>query len=66
MTWQATGQPAQAWIDFPHAAQTMRLTRDRHDHATGHKSREQVYIMDQDWELMRLRRRGWLALTVKT
>lgn len=45
VTWQATGQPAQAWIDFPHAAQTMRLTRDRHDHATGHKSREQVYII---------------------
>lgn len=31
-TWQATVQPAQAWIEFPHTAQTIRLTRDRVDH----------------------------------
>lgn len=45
VTWQATAQPAQEWINFPHAAQTIRLTRDRHEHATGNKTREQVYII---------------------
>ena len=43
--WQTTTQPAQAWIDFPHAAQTIRLTRDRHDHRTGHATREYVYAI---------------------
>lgn len=44
-TWQATVQPAQDWIDFPHAEQTMRLTRDRHDHKTGVKTREHVFVI---------------------
>ena len=44
-TWQATVQPAQEWIDFPHAAQTMRLTRDRHDHKTGVRTREHVFVI---------------------
>lgn len=43
--WQTTIQPAQAWIDFPHAAQTIRLTRDRHDHKTGHQTREHVFVI---------------------
>ncbi|GAC1458418.1 MAG: ISAs1 family transposase [Pseudarthrobacter sp.] len=43
--WSATAQPAQDWIGFPHAAQTVRLTRDRHDHATGEKSREHVFVI---------------------
>jgi predicted transposase YbfD/YdcC len=41
-TWAVTTQPAQAWIAFPHAQQTMRITRDRHDHRTGEKTREHV------------------------
>ena len=45
VAWSATAQPAQAWIGFPHAAQTVRLTRDRHDHATGTKTREHVFII---------------------
>ena len=44
-TWQATVQPAQEWIDFPHAEQTMRLTRDRRDHKTGETSREHVFVI---------------------
>ena len=44
-TWQATCQPAQEWIDFPHAAQTMRLTRDRHNHRTGERTREHVFVI---------------------
>ncbi len=44
-TWQATSQPAQHWIGFPHAAQTMRLTRDRHDHRTGEHTREHVFVI---------------------
>ena len=44
-TWQATVQPAQDWIDFPHATQTMRLTRDRHDHKTGTRTREHVFVI---------------------
>lgn len=43
--WTATAQPAQSWISFPHAAQTIRLTRDRHDHATGTKTREHVFAI---------------------
>lgn len=43
--WEATTQTAQEWIGFPHAAQTMRLTRDRHDHATGTKTREHVFVI---------------------
>lgn len=44
-TWQATCQPAQEWIDFPHAKQTMRLTRDRHNHSTGEVTREHVFVI---------------------
>lgn len=44
-TWQITVQPAQQWIDFPHAQQTIRLTRDRHDHKTGAKTREHVFAI---------------------
>lgn len=44
-TWAATCQPAQEWIDFPAVAQTMRLTRDRHDHTTGERTREHVFII---------------------
>lgn len=44
-TWQATVQPAQAWIGFPHAAQTIRLTRDRVDHRTGQATREHVFAI---------------------
>lgn len=43
--WSATAQPAQEWIGFPHAAQTVRLTRDRHNHATGEKTREHVFVI---------------------
>lgn len=43
--WQVTTQPAQDWIDFPHAKQTIRLTRDRHDHKTGEKTREHVFAI---------------------
>lgn len=44
-TWQATVQPAQEWIDFPHAEQTMRLTRDRREHKTGETSRKHVFVI---------------------
>lgn len=44
-TWQITSQPAQPWIGFPHAAQTIRLTRDRTDPRTGHSTREHVYAI---------------------
>jgi len=44
-TWQATVQPAQQWIGFPHAKQRMRLTRDRHDHQTGARTREHVFVI---------------------
>lgn len=44
-TWSITCQPAQDWIGFPHAKQTIRLTRDRHDHATGEKTREHVFAI---------------------
>jgi predicted transposase YbfD/YdcC len=44
-TWGATAQPAQKWIDFPGAAQTLRLTRDRRDHTTGESTREHVFII---------------------
>jgi hypothetical protein len=44
-TWQATVQPAQEWIDLPHAEQTMRLTRDRREHKTGETSREHVFVI---------------------
>lgn len=43
--WQVTTQPAQDWIGFPHAKQTIRLTRDRHDHKTGAKTREHVFAI---------------------
>lgn len=44
-TWQITCQPAQPWIGFPHAAQTIRLTRDRIDPRTSHTTREHVYAI---------------------
>jgi predicted transposase YbfD/YdcC len=44
-TWQITCQPAQEWIDFPHATQTIRLTRDRQHLGTGETSREHVYAI---------------------
>ena len=44
-TCQATTQTAQAWIDFPHAKQTMRLTRDRLNHKTGVTTREHVFVI---------------------
>lgn len=44
-TWQITCQIAQPWIGFPHAAQTIRLTRDRTSHATGESTREHVYAI---------------------
>jgi len=44
-TWEATTQPAQVWIDFPHVKQTMRLTRDRHDQRTGGSTREHVFVI---------------------
>lgn len=44
-TWQITVQHAQAWIGFPHAAQTIRLTRDRIDHHSGQATREPVYAI---------------------
>lgn len=43
--WSITCQPAQEWIGFPHAKQTIRLTRDRHDHTTGQKTREHVFAI---------------------
>lgn len=44
-TWAITCQPAQAWIDFPYAKQTIRLSRDRHNHRTGEKTREHVFAI---------------------
>lgn len=44
-TWAITCQTAQPWIGFPHAAQTIRLTRDRVDLRTGETSREHVYAI---------------------
>jgi predicted transposase YbfD/YdcC len=44
-TWAITVQAAQAWIGFPHAKQTIRLTRDRHNHRTGIKTREHVFVI---------------------
>ncbi|MGN6197282.1 ISAs1 family transposase [Humibacter sp.] len=44
-TWSITCQPAQDWIGFPHAAQTIRLTRDRVDLRTGDRTRESVYAI---------------------
>jgi len=44
-TWSITCQPAQTWIGFPHARQTIRLTRDRTNPRTGHSSREHVYAI---------------------
>ncbi len=43
--WSATTHSAPEWIDFPHCTQTIRLTRDRHDHATGNKTRELVFAI---------------------
>lgn len=36
LTWALTAQPAQDWIEFPHAAQVIRLTRGHCNHKTGH------------------------------
>lgn len=44
-TWAITTQPAQTWIGFPHATQTIRLTRDRMHHRTGETTREQIYAI---------------------
>jgi predicted transposase YbfD/YdcC len=44
-TWQITTQPAQAWIGFPHAEQTIRLSRDRIEHRNGEATREPVYAI---------------------
>jgi len=44
-TWAITAQPAQAWIDFSHSKQTIRLTRDRRNHRTGVKTREHVFLI---------------------
>lgn len=44
-TWQITAQPAQAWVGFPHAEQTIRLTRDRIEHRNGEATREPVYAI---------------------
>lgn len=43
-TWQTTIQHAQEWISFPHAKQTMRLTRDRYDHKSG-TTREHMFVI---------------------
>lgn len=43
--WEATCLPAPARIGFPHAAQTMRLTRDRTNPRTGESSREHVFVI---------------------
>lgn len=42
-TWQITVQPAQSWISCAHTTPTIRGTRDRTDHRTGSKTREQVF-----------------------
>lgn len=42
VTWAISVQPAQSRIDLPHAKQTIRITRDRHEHRTGDKTREHV------------------------
>jgi len=44
-TWEAAVQPAQDWIKFPHACQTMRIIRGRAEHETGQKTGEQVYVI---------------------
>lgn len=44
-TWSITCQPAQGWIGFPHAAQTIRLTRDRLNPRTAQRTRESVYAI---------------------
>lgn len=44
-TWSITTQNAQSWIGFPHAKQTIRLTRDRTNIRTGESSREHVYAL---------------------
>ncbi|MHA7155904.1 ISAs1 family transposase [Arthrobacter sp. TMN-50] len=43
--WSATAQPAQDWIDLPHAAQTVMLTRDKTNHQTGERTAERVYLV---------------------
>lgn len=43
--WSATAQPAQDWIDFPHAAQTVMLTREKTNHKTGERTCERVYLI---------------------
>lgn len=43
--WAATAQPAQDWIDFPHAAQTVKLTREKTNHQTGEQTAERVYLI---------------------
>lgn len=44
-TWEVTAQPAHDRIGFPHAAQTLRITRGRAEHGTGEKTGEQVYAI---------------------
>lgn len=44
-TWSITCQPAQPWVGFPGAAQTIRLTRDHTNPRTGTTSREHVYAI---------------------
>lgn len=44
-SWEVTTAPAQAWIDFPHAAQTIRIVRGRAEHGTGQKTGEQVFAI---------------------
>lgn len=43
--WEATCLPAPARIGFPHAAQTMRLTRDRTNPRTSESTREHVFVI---------------------
>lgn len=43
--WSATTQSAQDWIDFPHAAQTVMLTREKTNHKTGERTCERVYLI---------------------
>lgn len=44
-TWEATVALAPARIDFPHAAQTIRLLRGRAEHGSGEKTGEQVFAI---------------------
>ena len=44
-TREAAVQPAQAWIGFPHAAQTMRIIRGRNEHGTENKTGELAYVI---------------------